>query len=259
MEQYITVGNRRNTHNDISDYVMQRINDAFQQLLPVHDYHLRQWALDRADELNISDFKASRTWLHWMKGRANFVGRKVTKFRSRAEIARAGNTSRSKIDFADNYRQVSRLFSPRLILNTDLSGHRYEISNIRSLGHLGSRDHTLRIDNANRNSHSYTIQPIIGRDGIPRGSLLLCFQEQGDEFGPQIERKIRELENELGNVVAMASKSGKLTGLHTRKWIRDVLMPVVVELQDEDQETSSSQSSQATEIADTSWASNPPE
>lgn len=89
MEQYLTVGLRRNVYDDINDYVLRKVERAFTDLLPVHDYHLRQWGFDRADELNATEFKASNTWLTRVKKLGNIVGRKVTKYKSRSDIDRS--------------------------------------------------------------------------------------------------------------------------------------------------------------------------
>lgn len=165
MQQYITIRNRRNIYDQINEHVLHRIDDAFVRLLPIHDYHLQQWGFDKADEINMTDFKASKGWLSKVKKMGNVVGRKVTKYKSRAELDRSEEIEASKERFKDNYSMLAEFFPHRRILNVDQSGHRYEISNLRSLGRRGSRNHELRIDSENKNSHSYTIQPIIGRDG----------------------------------------------------------------------------------------------
>lgn len=260
MEQYVTVGLRTNVYDEINRYVLRKVDQAFAELSPVHDYHLRQWGFDRADELNATEFKASNTWLSKVKRLGHIVGRKVTKYKSRSDIDKAEDIERSRISFGEDYNQLSQFFPRNHILNVDQSGHKYEISNIRSLGRQGSRNHELRIDSANKNTHSYTIQPIIGRDGMPRGRLLICFREPKDNFGPEVTRRVRNLEAELGNIVAVASSSGKMSGNHTRQWVQDVLLAAIDELDRDDvTEIISTQSSDATEIAGPSWASQPPD
>lgn len=202
--------------------------------------------------MNATEFKASNTWLTRVKKLGNIVGRKVTKYKSRSDIDRSDAIQQSKITFAENYGQLSQFIPRSRILNVDQSGHKYEISNIRSLGRRGSRNHEIRIDSANKNTHSYTIQPIIGRDGYPRGRLLICFRKPRDDFGPEVARKVRNLEAELQNVMAIASKSGKMTGSHTREWINEILLPEVARIQGEDPELINSQSTNATEIVSSS-------
>lgn len=252
-------GRQSNTYEDIADYVQRKINDSLAKKLPIHDYHLQQWGLDRADELHADFFRASERWLTNVKKRADIVGRKVTDLSSRSDRANEATIEESRLDFAENYREVSRLFPHHRILNTDQSGHKYEISNLRSLARRGTRDHVLAIDSVNKNKHSYTVQPIIGRDGRPHRRLLICFREPADDFGVEVVRRVRTLQTELGNVVAVASRSGKMSRSLTLRWVDELLEPEIARLDEADSESLSSQDSQATELAGPSWASNPPE
>lgn len=260
MRQYIEAGGSHNAlYEDVDRYVQSKINASLEAKLPIHDYHLRQWGYERADELNLTSFKASQSWLTNVKKRGNLVGRKVTKLISRSDRANEAEIEESRIAFPENYRQVGHLYPHHRILNVDQSGHKYEISNLRSLARRGSRDHSLAIDSLNKNTHSYTIQPILGRDGRFRGKLLICFREPADHFGVQVTQRIRQLESELGNVVAVASRSGKMSTELTNQWVKDVLEPVIANLEEEDGDSVGSQDSQSTELAGPSWASNPPE
>lgn len=246
-------------YEDIESHVQRKINDSLEAKLPIHDYHLRQWGFDRADEINASGFKASQRWLTGIKKRADLVGRKVTDLSSRPDRAQQAKIEESKVQFAENYRQIGHLFPHHRILNVDQSGHKYEISNLRSLARRGSRDHVLAIDSINKNTHSYTIQPIIGRDGRLRGKLFICFREPADQFGVEVSKKVKALERELGNVVAVASRSGKMSRRLTLQWVDEILIPEMTRLDEADSESLGSQDSQSTELAGPSWASNNPD
>lgn len=54
-------------------------------------------------------------------------------------------------------------------------------------------------------------------------------QETTDTFGPLIAEKVKKLEEKLGNVRVVASKSGKMTGKLISQWIREVLVPAVID------------------------------
>lgn len=232
-----TGGLQHNMYQDINEYVQRRIDESLLRQLPIHDYHLHQWGLDRADELDVDYFKASERWLTNIKKRARLVGRKVTDLSSRSDRANAETIEESKLSFAENYRQVAHLFPHHRILNVDQSGHKYEISNLRSFARRGTRDHVLAIDSVNKNTHSYTIQPIITRNGRLIGRLLICFREPADEFGVEVRRRVRALEAELGNVVAVAIKSGKMSRRLTLRWVDQVLTPEITRLGDADSES----------------------
>lgn len=258
-------GPQRRTMDEINEYVKRKIDEALAAKKPIHEYHLKQWGFDRADELNASGFKASQNWLTWTKRNNDLVGRKVTDLASRSDQINAPRIAQSRLDFAEDYGFVSQFFPHHRIINVDQSGHRYEISNLRSLARRGSRDHVLSIDDVNKNTHSYTIQPMLGRDGRLRGKLLICFRETQsrnrpqDTFGERVAQRVEALERELGNVVAYASKSGKMSRRLTDRWIDEIVTPEIARLEDNDSESLSSQDSQATERAGPSWSFDPPE
>lgn len=129
---------------------------------------------------------------------------------------------------------------------------------MRSLARRGTRDHVIAIDSANKNRHSYTIQPILGRDGRLRGKLLICFYEGKEAFGVDVDKKVKALEREVKNVRAFASKAGKMSRNSSMEWLDRVLVPEIARLSAADAESISSQDSQRTELAGPSWASNPP-
>lgn len=254
----LTGGPYREQFDQIERYVNEKIDKSLAAKLPIHDYHIREWGHERADQLGLADrFMASSSWLTGIKERAKIASRKVTGHLSRSDADKADTIEDSKLAFAENYAQVSHLFSPYRIINVDQSGFNYEISNLKSLARVGTRDHTLSIDSANKNTHSYTIQPMLGRDGTLRGKLLICFREPRDRFGTNVERRVRTLEKELGNLFVVASKSGKMTTSLTKVWKDNVLAAELVRLNVSDERTLVEPSTQDTEIAGPSWASNP--
>lgn len=66
------------------------------------------------------------------------------------------------------------------------SGFQYELTADRTLSWRGERDIIAYVDQENAATHSYTIQPIITRDGKLLGKLLICLQESGGTFGPNV-------------------------------------------------------------------------
>lgn len=83
--------------------------------------------------------------------------------------------------------------------------------------HLGSHTkcgsqlyNSLMLDSKNKKTHSYTVQPLVSRDGRTLGKLLICLQEPKGDFGPRVEQQVRSLERELGNVRVVLSTSRKM-------------------------------------------------
>lgn len=73
--------------------------------------------------------------------------------------------------------------------------------------------------------------------------------------------KVKDLEQRLGNVFAVASRSGKMTNALTRRWVDEILTPEInrIEALDETEGNSEVFGSQDTELAGPSKASNSPE
>lgn len=174
----------------IDDYVDNKVQEAHAANLPIHEYMHRQWAIKRADEIGADDFTASRHWIHDFKQRHPVVSRAVTGYRSRAERNRAEQIKESIEEFQRQYGAIRHHFPYRLIWNMDQSPFAYEVSNKRSLAPRGCRDVILDIDSKNKNTHSYTSQPTISRDGKLVDKLLLCLQEDDNKFGPLISNNL---------------------------------------------------------------------
>lgn len=260
-------GSREQKWKSIDDYVDNKVQEAHAANLPIHEYMLRQWAIERADEIGADDFTASRHWIHDFKQRHPLVSRAVTGYRSRAERNRAEQIKESIEEFQRQYGAIRHHFPYRLIWNMDQSPFAYEVSNKRSLAPRGCRDVILDIDSKNKNTHSYTSQPTISRDGKLVGKLLLCLQEDDNKFGPRVERQVRVLESQLGNIKVVCSTSGKMTSKLIREWVDDIVQPAMnatMEPHDGETECSdnsetdvcfSSESQGSGPVARPSWAS----
>ena len=220
-------GNRNSKREKIENYVKKQVVDARWRRLPVHEYHLKRWALDETGRIEADNFKASEYWVHNFKKRNGIVSRKITELGSRAMNNQTDAIAASRHRFLEEFSSSRHLFRPHMIWNTDQSGFRYEISNERTLSFKGERDTLLTVDSQNKNTHSYTIQPIISRDGKLIGKLLLCMKEDRDRFGPRVERDVRELERQLGNVHVVCSTSGKMSRNLIDDWTENVLLPAM--------------------------------
>ena len=89
---------------------------------PLHEYMLRRWGLERAREIGADFFKASSFWIHSFKKRNRIVSRKVTKFRSRSEIAQQQSISDSHLSFANKVTDltVTSITAPHLLFRNQL-------------------------------------------------------------------------------------------------------------------------------------------
>lgn len=135
----------------------------------------------------------------------------------------------SMLNFIDLFSDMRLRYHDRLIWNVDQSGFQYEPTTDRTLTFRGERDVVVSIDQASHATHSYTIQPIISRDGRPIGKLLICLKERGGRFGPRVEAEVRSLERDLGNIEVVASESGKMTINLMVDWAERVVRPAMRE------------------------------
>lgn len=209
----------------IDEMVDKRVDKAMDAGAPIHDYILRRWALEAADEIGDENFVASDSWILKFKKRHQVLSKAVTHYVGDAEIAKAAIKDQEIQRFLDTYSHVRQLFPHHLIVNMDQSGLNYEIANKRTLVKKGGRDVKLRVSSKSATTHSYTVQAMVGRDGTLAGKLFICFREPSGRFGTRIEPRIRRLEEDYGNIVISASKSGKCTVPHLRDWTRRVLVP----------------------------------
>lgn len=258
-------------YEQIDNYVWLKVEDALNNKLPVHDYMIRNWGLERADQIGASRFTGSHTWVLKFKKRHDYVGRKVTGYESRAEAAQQDDIAASKLRFVEAFRLVRNQFPFNRIVNVDQSDFKYEKSNLRVIARKGDRDVVIRVDSKNKNTHSYTLQPMIARDGTLAGKLLICLHEDKDEFGPRIEPKVRRIESDLGNVVVIPSTSGKMTSRLIQEWLNSVVEPEMQRRLEQEQHEYEEVSSDGTELYSLSssgnvieepqpgpsWASNP--
>lgn len=146
------------------------------------------------------------------------VSRKVTIYRSRPEIDNEATVTEAISNFSRDYLRERSRFDHDQIWNYDQTGFNYEPANLRILSFRGERDTVLKIDSKNKHSHSYTVQPMISRDGRLFPKLLIVLQEESGNFGPILTKRVQELERKFGNIEVFATKSGKLNSDLVERW-----------------------------------------
>lgn len=220
-------GSRRMKLDQIERFVQDRCNEILRQHLPLKTYMIKGFGRRAARIENAPWFKASPGWVKQFTARNRLCSRKVTKMMSRPRIENQENIDESILEFYNNYTRLSRFFPQRMIWNIDQTGVEYESTNERVTARRGSRDVYLRVDSLNKNTHSFTAQPILSRDGRLLGKLILCMQEPNGFFGRDVDPAVRRLEREYGNIRVYASKSGKMTTQLMAQWMQDVMRPTI--------------------------------
>lgn len=121
--------------------------------------------------------------------RHKIVSRKGTDKRTRAMREKEERRLQSMKDFVATFKSRKHLYRNRMIWKFDHSSFNHDISSDRTLSWQGERDTAVEVDQANKASHSYTVLPLISRDGKTIGILFLCFQETNNAFGRDKSRR----------------------------------------------------------------------
>lgn len=216
----------------INAFVMAKIRRSRAANRVVREWMLQHWAMDYSrhldrEGLSRTNFRASATWVHNFKTQNRIVSRKITKRTSRIREANNNLTESNRDAFVEIYARESLRFWKRLILNFDQSGFEYEMTSDRTLSFQGERDTVALVDQANKATHSYTIQPLTSRDGRAVGRLLICVQERNGVFGPRVRETVERLERQYGNIRVVASQSGKMSTDLMHIWLNEVLLHAV--------------------------------
>ena len=73
-----------------------------------------------------------------------------------------------------------------LVLNTDQSRFKYEITSHRTLSITGEKTTGATFASVASTTHSYTIQILVSNSGCLAKKLFICFQEAGGKFGKRV-------------------------------------------------------------------------
>jgi hypothetical protein len=197
----------------------------------VRGWMLRTWAAEKARAIGHNSFSASVGWLYNIKKRNRIVSRKITERVSRARLRNQEAIDANVIATRVEFTGIRHMYRDRLILNFDQSQFNYEFMSERTLSFEGERDTLVQIDQANKVTHSYTVMPLVTRDGRAVGKLLIVLQEPGGRLGPRVRPQVEDMERRLGNIFVQASSSGKMSTDLMLDWAENVLFPYIDELE----------------------------
>lgn len=216
-------GTRRQKTQQIDKFVYEKLVNAREQFLPIHDIDLQRWAIGIARELDFNEFQASEFWVRSFKGRHKICSRKITNIITKREILNSSEILKSEKDFIRLFNKLSPKYNELQIFNTDQMGVEKEQFSTRTLSFQGEKKTFGVVKSKHATTHSYTIQPIISLGGQLVGPLYLCLQEPDGKMGATVKKRLFE----PSNVVITCSKSGKLTSSLVRYWCEKCLIPSI--------------------------------
>jgi hypothetical protein len=216
-------GTTQNKMEIIKQHMWSQFQHYRQQLkATLHDRDLKMWAIDKAFDVGLPEFKACSTFIQDFKHSHNIRSRKVThtvtKVNLFPELSLQPIIDEFRKDFATFINQNNCAMTS--ILNTDQSGFEYEIVSKRTLDMKGSRNVDASIISKNKTTHSYTVQMTINAGGKFVGPLLIVTQESEGVFGPIVKKRLQELSNP--NILIRCSKSGKTSKEITGEYFEKV-------------------------------------
>lgn len=209
----------------ISKYVLDQFKNASDSSVSIHDFDLKKWALQAREKVGLSGelFTASSSWIYSFKIKHAIVSRKINKFVTKKQISTRDKTLLESQEFVSKIKSELLEVGAKNIYNTDQSGFNLETHAGRTLSFKGESKIECLAQSLNSLTHSYTIQPFISADGDLKSPLLIVMQETDGKFGPNVEKTLYRADN----IVAFATKSGKLTSELAVKWFSDVFLPNV--------------------------------
>lgn len=149
------------------------MEDARKRYLIVRGWMIKLWAMEHARSIGATNFKASDFWLYNFNKRRGFGSRKISKSTTRIKQKNREKIESTKFAFLEQFERQRIRFHDGFIFSFDQSGFEYEMSSDRTMGIIGERDTYAILDQANKASHSHTIQPVVGRNGRMLGKLNL--------------------------------------------------------------------------------------
>ncbi|EFN69792.1 hypothetical protein EAG_03888, partial [Camponotus floridanus] len=185
----------------------------------VHDFDIKKWVLSKAREIELTQFTASDTWILAFKKEAKIVSRKILKYvspkfsQSENDIIRMSPEFLSTVEKSILINNVSDTF----IFNADQTGIQKEIHSGRSLTFQGERDVQAISQSLYSMTHSYTLMPIINKNGDILKPIFIVLQEPN---WPLSEKVLNNLYSPKV-LYYTATKSGKMGKLELISFLKN--------------------------------------
>jgi hypothetical protein len=126
-------GTRNQKLQEIDKVVYQKLVEARERYLPIHDIDLQRWALKASRELGFDDFQASEFWIRTFKNRHKICSRKITNIITKREMLNSDEILKSEEDFIKLFNKLSPKYKEAKIFNTDQVGIEKEQYSTRTL------------------------------------------------------------------------------------------------------------------------------
>ena len=228
-QDIIKGGTKYDKLDAIKKWTYKRFCEAPQNQTPVTIRNLQEWALQAAMQYQSEKFhfQASATWTKEFKRNFKIRQRKVTRFIKSTEKKSPEEILINAKTFQNECLEKIASMDLNYVFNTDQKGCEYHTDFKQTLDHRGIKSVEVFLGDANKVTHSYTVQYTVTASGKLLPKVFLCLQEAKGDFGPLVKKRVDALVAQYKNVVVTASKSGKLTSSIFDTYTREVLVPFV--------------------------------
>ena len=132
-------GIKRQKTQNVDKIVYNKLLNAREQYLPIHDIDIQRWALQAAKEVHLDDFQVSEYCLLNFKNRHGICSRKITNIVTKKEITNFDNIKKSEVVYRKVRSLVKKKYLPNEILNTAQVGIEKELHSTRTLSFQGEK------------------------------------------------------------------------------------------------------------------------
>lgn len=187
----------------------------------VDDNDLEDWALIFAQDLGLTNFSASRSFILRWKQKHRIRSRKVTNFITKRQVRDREQKESDAKNFGEVIRRISKdeLIEPRFILNADQTGVPYELARNRTLNTIGDKYIYCKVKSKASMMNSFTAMIVITADGSVWPKTLLCMKEPNGRFGDHVNATVYRPQN----VELTCTRSGKFTSSTFEYWVDTIL------------------------------------
>lgn len=194
---------------------------------PVRKFDIQFWALECARYFNLTNFKASDSFIKRVVKEGNFSWRKINKFQKGPASAMLSEKLEKGREFVEMIKkiQTENEIPDCLVFNTDQSGIEYQVCYKKTYNVKGEQNVHGNVANVDNMKKTFTIQPLVSMNGRVCPKLLVILKETKEEFGPRVKKELEGLN--LPNLIVTCSKSGKSSKAKNQLFYENVFGEVV--------------------------------
>ena len=211
----------------VKAYIKEKFGKARLASKSVRSYDFEAW-IDEAVNLHMpSKPCTSLSYFTKLKKELHISFRRINRFVTQANVQQADKLVADAKAFNEEVLKAvdKNEIVDTLVWNADQSPFYYELVCNRSYAEKGSKTVEAVVVDQHAITHSYTLMVHMNRAGKLGRNVYICFKETTGRFGVQVTNHVKSAVKAAKCVVAEASKSGKMTGLHFQRWKDEVFLP----------------------------------